>query len=607
MKRLALAAILAIIFIASGRMHAQEFTASVDNNQVAVGDQFTVTFSLTGSSGGENFRPPSFNDFMVAGGPNQSTNMSFNGRSVTQSISYSYVLQPKAEGKFTLGAASIDYNGKQLHTQPIAITVSKGAARPKQGGAAPGGATGDIGRQIGDNLFLNPVVSKSNVYQGEQIIVTYKIYTRVSVVNMQLPKAPAFTGFWSENLSIPKDAPPTTETINGKQYRVGLIQKVALFPQRSGVLQLDPMQVDCIVQVQQKRQFNNPFDQFFNDPFFGGAQNVKYSVRSEPVKITVQALPTANPADGFSGAVGKFTMESWLDKQQTKTNEPVTLKIKIIGRGNLKLLEAPQINFPSDFEKYDPKMSDNITTDANGVSGSRTFEYLLIPRHPGEQKIPSFAFSSFDVEKKQYVTTHSREFVVSVERGNELPSSTASGISKEDVKLLGEDIRFIKSGNTVLHRQGDRLAGSTIFYAATVTPFLAFIGFLVFMRKRERALGDVRSVRNRRARKVAQKRLEESKKCLQAKKREEFYAAISRSLWGYASDKLNIPASDLTLDNIESGFRDRAVAPEMLEKLRKTVEECEFARFAPSSGIEQMDAMYTETVNLISGIEETIR
>lgn len=604
--------VLCIIMLPAWSIFGQSFTASVDNDHVSMSDQFTVTFTLSGSGGGNNFHPPSFNDFFPLSGPNQSTNMQFINGSVSSSVSYSYVLQPKSEGKLTIGSATIEYNGKQLRTQPITITVSKGAARPgqnpnQQANRQGGTESADIGRQIGDNLFLKAAVNKATVYQGEQITVTYKIYTRVSVVNYSLTKVPAFTNFWSEDLNIPKEVQLTNEVINGKQYRVGILKKSALFPQRSGALQLDPMEVECLVQVQTRRQSNNPFDQFFNDPFFGNVQNVKHVVRSEAVKITVLPLPSQANAPGFNGAVGKFTMETWVDKQQTKTNEPVTLKVKIIGSGNLKLLEAPPINIPSDFDKYDPKISDNISSESNTISGSRTFEYLLIPRHPGEQTIPSFPFSSFDVEKRQYVTTHSPEFKISVERGNEAATGSTEGISKEDVKLLGEDIRFIKSGGSGLRRGGSGFAGSPAFYVLSASPFAAFIGFVVVMRRRERALGDIRAVRNRRARKVAQRRLEESKKFLQAKQREEFYAAISRALWGYSSDKLNMPAAELTMDNIDRAMRDRQVPPEMIEQLRKTVDECEFARFAPSAGTEQMDAMYAETADLISGIEEKIR
>jgi hypothetical protein len=604
MRRLYFYLALIVFFSAGAFSQNGSFTASVDNNQVAVGDQFQITFALSGSGGGSNFRPPAFADFYVLSGPNQSTNMQIINGAVSSSVSYAYMLQAKTEGKITVGPATIDYGGKRLQTQPIVITVSKGTARPKQN--TPSSDNSDVGRQIGDNLFLKAVVDKTSIYQGEQLTVSYKIYTRVSVVNYNITKLPSLTGFWSEDLSVPKEIQLTNETVNGKQYRVGVLKKVALFPQRSGTLQIDPMDVECLIQVQSRQRSNNIFDQFFNDPFFGNVQNVKHVAHSQPVKITVNSLP-GNVPEGFTGAVGRFSMESWLDKRETKTNDPVTLKVKITGQGNLKLLESPAINVPSDLEKYDPKVTDNFSNEGSKISGSRTFEYLLIPRHPGDQTIASFPFSFFDLDKKSYVTLRSPEFSLKVARGNDLAVSTSSGISKEDVKLLGEDIRFIKSGNNSLRKAGSRLAGSPEFYALTISPFFFFVGFVVYMRRRERILGDVRLVRNRKARKIAQKRLEESKKFLQAKKKEDFYASISKALWGYASDKLGIPVADLTLEHIQSKLEERGIPAELVSTLSSTIEQCDFARFAPASDSTQMETIYADTVNLISSIEEKIR
>jgi len=566
-----------------------------------MGEQLEITFTLSGTSAGNNFRPPAFTDFLVLSGPNQSTSMQFINGAVSSSVSYSYVLQPRAEGSFTIGSATVEYGGKRLQTQPVSLRVAKGSpAPPTKGGKQE---SSDIGKQIGDNLFLKVVVDKSRVVQGEQITATYKIYTRVNVVNYSLSKLPSLTGFWSEDVDVPKQIQLGTEVVNGKQYRVGILKKVALFPQRSGTLDIDPMEVGCVVQVQNRKRSNDIFDQFFNDPFFGNVSNVNYKVRSEPLKITVAPLPAQNVPKGFAGAVGKFSMEAWLDKRETKTNEPITLKVKITGRGNLKLLEAPAVNVPPDIERYDPKMSDNILKQGDQIAGSRTFEYLLIPRHPGDQKIPSFPFAFFDVEKRGYVSLTSPEFAVKVEKGTDLASS-ATGISKEDVKLLGEDIRFIKSGNLSLARRGDRFVGSAAFFALSVSPILAFIGFIAFARRRERLLGDVKSLRNRKACKMAQRRLVEAKKFLQAKKREEFYAEISRALWGYIGDKLGIPPANLSLEAVRSTLEAHQVPADTVSSLASTFEQCEFARFAPSQDTVAMESIYGNAIELISMIED---
>ncbi len=607
--------ILATVIVANAQ--DATFIASVDRNKLGMGEQFEITFTLSGTSGGSNFRPPSFNDFLTLSGPNQSTNMQFINGAMSASVTYSYVLQPRAEGKFVIPSAFINHGGKQLQTQPITIDVTKGASQQ----STPGGQKSrqsqedtDIGKQIGDNLFLKVIVDKSRVYQGEQITATYRIYTRVNVVSYSMTKVPSLTGFWSEELEIPKQVQLSNELVNGKQYRVGILKKVALFPQRSGTLAIDPMEVECVVQVQSRRRSNDIFDQFFNDPFFGNVANVNHKVRSQPLNIAVLPLPVADVPSGFSGAVGKFSMEAWLDKRQTKTNEPVTLKVKISGRGNLKLLEAPIVNISSDIEKYDPKISDNITKQGDQIAGSRTFEYLLIPRHPGDHKIPSVQFAYFDIDKKSFVSNSSPEFILTVEKGSETTPMYAIGISKEDVKLLGEDIRFIKSEIISLNRKGETFTGSPLFFALSIAPISLFVGFMFYVRRREKLQGNFMLVRNRKARKLAQRRLAEAKKFLDAKmkvddstRREEFYTEISRALWGYAADKLGISPSDLSVDYVRTTLESRGIPTEVSNKLTSTIEMCDFARFAPATGAVQMDNVYKDTVALISTIEERLR
>lgn len=599
-----------ILLLVAAPAAAQDvsFTASVDRNRVEMGDQIELTFALNGGNGGSNFRAPGLNDFLVLSGPNQSTNMQFINGSVSSSVTYGYVIQPRSVGKFTIGSATISYGGKQLQTQPVTIEVVKGSPQqaPRPGQQQPD-EDADVGRQIADNLFLKVRVDKSKVSQGEQIVATYKIYTRVNVSSYNMTKLPSLTGFWSEDLDVPKQVQLGTETINGKQFRVGILKKVALFPQRAGTLEIDPMEVTCAVQVQTRRRSNDFFNQFFNDPFFGNVTNVNHKVGSDPVKITVLPLPTSGIPAGFNGAVGNFTFEAWLDHRETKADEPVTLKVKISGRGNLKLLEAPAVTVPPDIERYDPKITDNISKQEDVVSGSRTFEYLLIPRHAGQMKIPSIPFSFFDPEKKNYVALHAPEFVLSVEKGTGLATSAANGISKEDVKLLGEDIRFIKSGNLVLRRQGDVFVGSAGFFVLSLSPFAAFIGFIVFSRSRQKILGDVVALRNRKARKIARRRLGTAKTFLSLKKKEEFYAEVSRALWGYVGDKLAIPPAELSIDAARTALSARSVHEEAVGKFSAMIEKCEYARFAPSADAAQMDSVFADAVGLISTIEDQIR
>jgi hypothetical protein len=584
------------------------FTAAADPTSVAMGDQIEVQFTLTGSTGGKNFRPPGFNDFVVLSGPNQSTNFQMGTGGTFSSITYSYVLQPRAEGKFTIGPASIEFGGKQLQTNAISISVSKGAApqskSPQRGQA---GADPNVAQQVGDNLLIRISVDKSKVVQGEQVTATYKIYNRINLVDLKISKNPALTGFWSEELDVPQRIQWTNETLNGKQYRVGLLKKVALFPQRSGILELDPMEAECMIQVQTRRKSNDIFDQFFNDPFFGNVQNVRHVARSQSVRITVAPLPQENIPPGFNGAVGSLSMEAFLDKREIKTNDPVTLKVKIKGAGNLKLINAPEIVTPPDLERYDPRISDNISNQGDRIAGSRTFEYVLIARHPGDLKIASFPFSYYDPDRKAYVALRSPEFSLSVAKGSDVATAAVSGISKEDVLLLGEDIRFIRSGDVSLRRHGEKFFGSAVHIVLVVSPVFAFFGFVLFMRKRERVLGDVVSLRNRKARKVAIGRLSRAQQYLKQEKKEEFYAEVSRALWGYVGDKLGLPPSDLSVDAVRIALQSKHVPEEIVSRFASTIEQCEFARFAPAADAHQRDEFYAEAVALISGIEERVR
>lgn len=582
------------------------FTASADRNRVAMGEQVQITFTLEGSTSGRNFRPPSFNDFLVLSGPNQSTSMQFINGQMSASVSYSYILQPRSEGTFTVGSATIEVDGKQLQTQSLTIEVTKGSPQPKQPSRHQVQTEdSELSRQISENLFLRVTVDKTRAYQGEQVTATYKLYTRVNIVNYGVTRAPSLTGFWSEDLDVPKQIQLTTEAFEGKQYRVGVLKKVALFPQRSGTLELDPMEVECIVQVQTRRRSTDFFDQFFSDPFFGNVTNVSHKIRSEPLKITVLPLPP-NPPLGFAGAVGKFSMDAWLDRRETKTNESVTLKVKITGRGNLKLIEPPAVIIPSTIEQYDPKISDNITNQGEYITGSRTFEFLLIPRQAGELTISPFPFPYYDVEKKSYVTLTSPGFTLTVERGTDL-APLAAGLRKEDIRLLGEDIRFIKSGNVEFRRKGERFVGSPAFYVLSVTPVLALLGFIAFVRQREKTLGDLTTWRRRRAKKKAHQRLAEAKRFLQANKSEEFFSEVSQALWGYSSDKLGIPVAELSTETLHRSLETRGVSADHVQKLLSLLEQCEFARFAPGSNSLQMDHVYQEAVRLISTIEDELR
>lgn len=584
--------------------YAQSLSATVNKNPVAVGDQFQVTFSLNAS--GSNFQGPSFPDFYVLGGPSQNTSMSIINGNISQSQSFTYFLQAKTEGVFKIGSASVISNSKKLESPPFNITVVKGTPR-QQGNQQQQQNSGDDGTVSGNDVFLRASVDKTNVFLGESIVVTYKLYTKVQLINYAVSKAPSLNGFWSQDMQMPAQLDLKSEVRNGVQYGVGEIKKVVLFPQQSGTLTLDPMEGECIARIKTKyRRSNDPFD-IFNDPFFGGGniRDVKIGVRSEPVKITVKALPPGAPSS-FTGTVGKFNFDASLDKNKTKVNDPVTLKIKISGRGNISLVDMPKINFPPDLETYDPKISDNFSTNLSGSSGSKTFEYLLIPRHEGNYKIDPIEFSFFNLEKKNYEVRTSPSFNLEVERGSGDNAMAVTGTNKADIQILGKDIRFIKTGKIAYSNSIRLFYGSSLFYLLLLLPFIIFILLIIIKKHKEKRDSNIVLVKSSKANKMAKKRLAVASKMLKEKKNELFYDEIFKALWGYISDKLGIPPSDLSKDAAANALKKKSVSDESINKLITTLDYCEFARFASASANVSPEGIFSDAINNITKLEEEI-
>jgi len=590
---------------------APSLTASVSKNPVGNGEQFQLTFTV--NANGNNFQPPALTDFNVLGGPNQSTSMQFINGNMSQTISLTYYLQAKSEGSFTIGAATIVCNGKKIASEPVVLKVVKAAAAPQGGGGQQGQGADEYKQVTSDNLFIKASVDKTTVYQGESMVVTYKIYTRVNIVNYAIPKMPTFSGFWTQDIPIPGQIQLHSETVNGVTYSVGELKKVLLFPQQSGTLTLDPMEVECIarVPVKRNRQSNNPFDifndPFFNDPFFGsGARDIKAAIKSLPIKVTVKPLPDGAP-ESFDGAVGHFTFEASMDKKETKTNEPVSLKIKITGKGNLKLINAPALHIPADIETYDPKINQNVSATVAGTSGTKSFEYLLIPRHQGTYEIEPLAFSYFDLDKKQYISFSSAKFELKVDKGADESAAMTSGASKADIQLLGSDIRFIKSGPLRLNTTGNIFYASPQFYIALVMPFILFIGAFIFRQKNRELRGNIGLMKSRKANKMARKRLAVAGKLLDAKNKEKFYDELFRACWGYVGDKLGISPADLSKESAAVALKEKNVSDESVAALITTLDFCEFARFAPQAENSGLEKIYRDAIDTITKIENEIR
>ncbi|MEW5798364.1 MAG: BatD family protein [Bacteroidota bacterium] len=581
------------------------FQASVDKNPVAANDRFTLEFTVTTSgASARNFKTPDLSKFLVLSGPNQSTSMQIINGSVSSSQTFSYVLQPREAGKFTIGAATIEVGNNQYKSNPIELTVSKASAQSAQKQAQQ---QQDESVDVGDNLFLRGIIDRSRVVQGEQVTVTYKIYNRLNIVDFPNFKEPRFTSFWAEDLTEQRAIQWTYEVVDGKQYKVGIIKKVALFPTQTGALTIDPMELTCRVVVQSRRRSNDIFDQFFNDPFFGTTQTASVTLKSQPLKVTVLPLPQENVPQSFQGAVGKFSLKSELNKRRAKTNEPLTLKAVVSGTGNVKILEAPKLQLPNDFEQYDPKISESIQRSSGTINGSKTFEWLIVPRYPGEKKIPGLEFSYFDVAQRKFVTLRTNEFNVLVEKGSAEAPQLSGGLSKEDVKLLNQDIRFIKTSTGSFKKVNEELLNTTAAVIWTMIPLVAFIGLLVYRQKELSEMADVVSFRSRKAIKIASKRLHNAKMLLATNKSEEFYAEVSSALWQYVSDKLALDKAELSIDNVTMKLEEKKISGELTARIKECLEACEFARFAPgSSSKEGKSKMYDMASSIIVAAEREL-
>jgi len=599
--------ILVLLFIVPAILRAQTFQASVDNTTVGLNNQFQVTFTFEGNDVNNlsDFSPPDFAGFMVLSGPNQSTSMQIINGAVSASLGYSYYLQPKNPGKYTIGSASIKYKGRIIKSDPITIQVVKGApgqVTQKNNNSNNSGVSND---EIAQNVFVRATADKDKAYMGEQVTVTYKLYTRLSIASqMSISKLPQYPGFWAEEIETSNNISFSTETYQGKKYRVGVLKRVALFPTQTGELNVTPFELDVPVQVQRKKRSNNVFDDFFNDPFFGVGETVNYTAKSNSLKIKVQPLPSENVPDSFNGAVGNFSLSSQIDKRATKTNEPVTLKLTINGSGNISLLEMPEINLPAGFEKYEPKVNEQINR-SGVISGKKTAEYLLVPRDAGKKEIPPVKFSYFDINRKAYVTQTTPSYPINVEQGNNISSSDYAG--KEDIKLLGTDIRYIKTDAESLDRRGDFILNSFGFWAAVGFPLILMSGLVGWRRREDKLAGNVRLMRYQRAQKVARSRLKRAKFLMQSNDHNAFYSEISLALFGYLEDKLHIPKSELSVGRASSELKKNGLNETLVAEFERVANKCEFIRFAPKeSESAAMNEIYNELSHVIIEIEKSL-
>ena len=592
-----------LLILFSNIIFAQAFLASVSHSKISIDDQFELSFTFSGDNlnGLKNFVPPGMDNFMILSGPSQSTSMEFVNGISSASKTYTYYLKAKSLGNYNIGSASVEYNGKIYKTDPLSVEIVKGTTPVDKQKDEP-----SVDSEIAENLFVRATADKQRVYQGEQVTVTYKLYTRLNIASqMSVSKLPQYQGFWAEELETSKNILFSTEVINGKQFRVGILKKVALFPNQSGELSVTPFELNVPVLVQKKKRSNNIFDDFFNDPF-GRGETVDYSAKSNKLKVNVLPLPKERIPESFNGAVGDFTLNSSIDKSKTNTNEPVSLRIDIKGNGNIKLVDIPEVKLPPGFEKYDPKISEQINRTGK-IGGKKTIEYLIVPRTPGDKQIPGIAFSFFSPNKKSYVTLSSNPYTIKVAQGERVFEPDISGLNKEDIKLLSKDIRYIKTSGNDISKRSELLIFRFGFWAAVGIPLVALIGFVAFKKRDEKLTADVQLLRYRKAQKVAKNRLKIAQSLMIKKQDREFYTELSQALFGYLEDKLHIPKAEFSVDRAIFELQKRNIAQDVVDRVQKVSQKCEYVRFAPgSNGTDTMNDMYNELSDLIIDIEKSI-
>ncbi|MBS4013558.1 MAG: protein BatD [Bacteroidetes bacterium] len=597
-----------IITSLSWNLFADDISIRVNApSQLVAGDRFRLEISVNARP--SEFIPPTLSNFKVISGPNQSSSSSvqiINGK-VTQSESftYAYILEALQQGSYTIGSAIFIHNKVEYRSDPLTINVVRGgttSASPQQQPSQQQ-SSGSI---KSDDIFIRATVSNQNPFQGEQIVISYKIYTRVNIAQYSIEKTPGFQAFWTEDVNLGGNQQAYNESINGVTYRVAEIRRVIAFPQRSGEMTIDPLELECIVQIPVQGRRGSVFDDFFGGSFFGQVQNERVTVRSNPIKIDAKPLPNQNRPATFSGLVGSFDISASVNNLEIKANDASNLVITVSGKGNIRMVEKLSIQFPKNLEAFDPNVSDNIQINSNGVSGSRKFDYLLIPRTGGEFVIPSIQFTYFDPSTSKYITKKTQSFNIKAEAGQYVAGTSATP-SSEDVGLLAEDIRFIYTKPIFLSTKGKYFYKSNFFYVLIILPFALFIIALIFWRRHIELQSNKALVKNRKARRIANKRLKTALLHLNNNNDKSFYEEVSKALWGYISDKMNLSISQLNRDNIEKSFNDKEVPTDLINQFLSALDDCEFARFAPGDPRSLMEDIYKQAESTIINIEKDFR
>ena len=579
--------------------------------QVIVGRPFQLTYSVNQRS--RDLRAPEFTDFDVLAGPYTSTSSStsfVNGhRTSSFTQTYTYTLMAQKAGTFTIGPATVKVDGENVQSNGVRIQVlpedeqsAQQSSQPSQSSQSSQSSSKTQASASSENLFVRTIASKTRVHEQEALLVTYKLYfANVDVAQLtNNTKLPEFTGFLKQELEQ-GEIQTQLEHYNGRNYQTAVLYRTILYPQHSGDIKIDPANFEAVLRVQTRQQVRSIFDDFF-----GSYTNVTKMLTAPGVTIHVSPLPSGKPA-GFSGGVGKFSLTPSISQTELQTNEAVTIKLDITGAGNMKLLKTPAIDWPEGFEPYDPKVTNNFSTTTAGVSGTKSIEYLAIPRSAGEYTIPAVKFSYFDIEDKAHKTLSTPEYTIRVKRGAGDPTTNEQApvinyTQKEDIKQLGTDIRYIDTHPLKTTNHKSAITNYQWIWLWYVVPLLIALILLIVLRKQIKEAADINRVRYKRANKVAQKRLKAAAAALKANDKNTFYEEIERAAWTYLSDRLSIPTAELNKDNITSILRRKGVSDALISDVMNVLSTAEFARYAPSTD-HAMDELYTATTNLINNLE----
>ena len=580
---------------------------------VVVGQQFRLVYTI--NKDGKDLRVPEISDFDVLFGPSTSHSSSFqivNGKATSNTqITYTYMLAGREPGTYTIAPATITISGDKYTSNSVQIEVL-----PQDKTASSNSTTtssnqrvnnSSVGEVSNEQIFVKQHFSKVKVYEQEAIEVVYKLYTRVDVVQVGGVKFPEFKDFYVQDVELDNNRPWQVEHVDGYNYNTIVLKQCVIFPQHSGKFNIDGGNVEVVLRV---RTSSSRHQSIFDD-FFQSYQDVKRNLKFSGNTITVKELPANAPA-GFNGAVGSFTLNSSISSEDIKVNDALTMKLKISGTGNIKLLKTPEVKFPLDFDVYDPKMDVKVKPASNGQTGYKAIEYVAIPRFGGNFEIPSVKFVYFDVNKGSYQTLNTPVYKINVD-GNATSTSGTTVVSptvnKENVKQLSTDIRFIHTDiEKDLNKKSSHFAFSSSMYVYLLTPLFIFIIVLLLLQKQAKENANVALRNTKRANKVAKKRLKEAQKCLKAGEKSKFYEETMRALWGYIADKLTIPVSELTKDNVQEKLTSHNCDEELIKEFLSCLSDCEFARFSPVVDDSlSMDNIYNRAADLIGKLDNTLR